>query len=290
MSITPPPPLMPRITGGKGKKWCFTLNNYTEDERNAIVCFIKTNCSYGIVGREVGEHGTPHLQGFIYLTKSLLLSQLKRELSERCHFERARGTNHENRRYCSKDGSFEEFGRCDGASAQPSFNAASQDFIRHMDAGGSIREYMEQYPHRWIMSGTTMLRNYLRSKEPVERPNVECEWIWGLPGVGKSRRAHQENPKAYVKDSRSIWWNGYMFEKKVIIDDFGPKGIDVNHLLRWLDRYPMYVQTKGGMCALLATKFVITSNFSPEECFKLDDGRDHPQLDALIRRMKITHM
>jgi len=281
---------MPSKPGGKGFKWCFTLNNYTEDERSAIICFIKANCSYGIVGREIGESGTPHLQGFIYLAKPVLLSQLKRELSERCHFERARGNNWENRRYCSKDGNFEEFGRCDGAPTKPSFDAASEAFIRHMDAGGTIRSYMDKYPHRWIMSGTTMLRNYLRSKEPVERPSVDCEWIWGAPGIGKSRRAHQENPKAYVKDSRSIWWNGYMFEKEVIIDDFGLKGIDINHLLRWMDRYPMYVQTKGGMCALLATKFVITSNFPPEDCFKLDDGRDHPQLDALIRRLKITHM
>lgn len=273
-----------------GKKWCFTLNNYSEDERSAVLCFIKANCSYGIVGREVGETGTPHLQGFIYLAHTKSLSALKRECSERSHFERARGNNLENRRYCSKDGDFEEFGKCSGTPDKPYFNAASQDFIRHMDAGGSIREYMDQYPHRWIMSGTTMLRNYQRSRKPIERPNIEAEWIWGKPGTGKSRRAHKENPEAYCKEARSIWWNGYLYEKEVIIDDFGIKGIDINHLLRWMDRYPMYVQNKGGMTALYATKFVITSNFPPEDCFKLDDGRDHPQLDALIRRLKITHM
>jgi len=31
----------------------------------------------------------------------------------------------------------------------------------------------------------------------------------------------------------------------VIIDDFGPNGIDINHLLRWFDRYKCLVENKG---------------------------------------------
>jgi len=81
-----------------------------------------------------------------------------------------------------------------------------------------------------------------------------------------------------------------MLEKEVIIDDFGPKGIGINHLLRWFDRYRCYIETKGDIVPLHATQFIVTSNFKPEECFKDDDGGPHPQIEALRSRMKITHV
>lgn len=81
-----------------------------------------------------------------------------------------------------------------------------------------------------------------------------------------------------------------MLESDVIIDDFAPKGIDINHLLRWFDRYKCTVETKGDMVPLHATKFIVTSNFPPEGCFKDEDGGTHPQMPALRRRIKVTHM
>jgi len=76
-----------------------------------------------------------------------------------------------------------------------------------------------------------------------------------------------------------------MLEKEVIIDDFGPNSIDINHLLRWFDRYKCLVETKGGMVPLYADKFIITSNFTPEEIYTSQDGIVHKQLPALVRRV-----
>jgi len=108
--------------------------------------------------------------------------------------------------------------------------------------------------------------------------------------VGKSRLAHEELPEAYIKDPRTKWWNGYMLETSVIIDDFGPLGIDINHLLRWFDRYKCLVETKGGMIPLYATTFIVTSNFTPEDVFKDKEGVPHVQTPALERRLVIEHM
>lgn len=80
-----------------------------------------------------------------------------------------------------------------------------------------------------------------------------------------------------------------MLEKTVIIDDFGPKGIDMNHLLRWFDRYKCNVEVKGGMVPLHADTFIVTSNFSPSECFRLENGEEHPQIAALLRRISVEH-
>lgn len=59
-------PTIPAKAGRKGRlvqNWCFTLNNYTDEE---IEVFKKAarDCSYAIIGKEVGESRTPHLQGF----------------------------------------------------------------------------------------------------------------------------------------------------------------------------------------------------------------------------------
>lgn len=83
-----------------------------------------------------------------------------------------------------------------------------------------------------------------------------------------------------------------MLEVDCIIDDLGPKGIDINHLLRWFDRYKCTVETKGDMVPLYVTKFIVTSNFSPEEVYKNEDDCSipHVQMPALRRRMKVTHM
>jgi len=108
--------------------------------------------------------------------------------------------------------------------------------------------------------------------------------------VGKSRRAHEELRNAYVKDPRTKWWNGYLGEKECIIDDFGPQGIDINHLLRWFDRYKCMVENKGGMMPLLCDKFIVTSNFHPVDVYKDKEGVIHPQTDALVRRLEIIEI
>lgn len=97
---------------------CFTINNYTEDER--VVFFNKLqfhhldgHVKYAIVGSEVGQNGTPHLQGFIHLDdKNIGLRQWREYFGElsRAHIENARGTDGDNREYCSKDGDFFELG------------------------------------------------------------------------------------------------------------------------------------------------------------------------------------
>jgi len=54
-------------TTSRAKHWVFTLNNYTEEEVNALVSLGNSgiDCTYLIYGRETGDSGTPHLQGFI---------------------------------------------------------------------------------------------------------------------------------------------------------------------------------------------------------------------------------
>lgn len=92
-------------------RWVFTLNNYSEEEQARIRDFAGSDIvKYLIFGREVGDSGTPHLQGFAHFKEPKSLNWLRAHFSDRAHFEKARGSFKANRTYCSKDGDFEEFG------------------------------------------------------------------------------------------------------------------------------------------------------------------------------------
>lgn len=108
----------------------------------------------------------------------------------------------------------------------------------------------------------------------------------GTTGTGKSYRAWQEaGDDAYAKDPRSKFWCGYQSQENVIIDEFRG-GIDISHLLRWLDRYPVRVEVKGSSTPLCARKIWITSNLPVEEWYP---GLDAASLDALRRRLIIEN-
>lgn len=114
----------------------------------------------------------------------------------------------------------------------------------------------------------------------------QCYVFWGRTGTGKSRRAWAEaGMEAYCKDPRTKFWCGYQGERSVVIDEFRG-GIDVAHLLRWLDRYPVRVEVKGSSRPLAAESIWITSNLDPRLWYPEIDSET---LNALLRRLNITH-
>lgn len=273
--------------------WCFTWNNYPDGFEEEFEAKLRSNCAYFIYGREVGANGTRHLQGYLRLKASNTFQFVKSEcLNSFCHVEKARGAAGVNRRYCSKDGVFVEYGKCPGVKDTKSRDELAKEFRRNLDEDrdSGLVNFADANPGVWYFSGHNLLRNYLRIVPACARPDIRVVWLWGPPGVGKSRRAHEELSGGYIKDPRTKWWNGYTLQREAIIDDFGPNGIDINHLLRWFDRYKCYVEVKGDMVPLCVEKFYVTSNFEPSECFKDKDGVVHPQMDALYRRIVVEHM
>jgi len=281
---------MPR-TEPHYKHCSFTLNNYVEEEDvPRITAWFEEAAKYWIIGREVGESGTPHLQGYASFRGRHTFSYVRSKLGSRCHIESSRGTARQNREYCSKDGNFVEGGSINEGKSGNTRDEQAKLFMAAVERGDKgVVEFANSFPGAFIYSGSNMLRNALSLRVPCERPDINVRWIFGAPGVGKSKLAHETLPEAYIKDPRTKWWNGYLLQKDVIIDDFGPNGIDINHLLRWFDRYKCIVETKGGMVALYATNFIVTSNFHPRDIFKFGD-EVNPQLPALERRIVLEEM
>lgn len=95
----------------RAKHWCFTLNNYEAVDTARLSALINNcnECVYIIFGKEVGENGTPHLQGFVSFSTRFRFTQVSNLIGRAAHVEVARNVP-QSIQYCKKDNDFYEFG------------------------------------------------------------------------------------------------------------------------------------------------------------------------------------
>ena len=89
------------------RRWAFTFNNYTKNDYEKLIIWLKTNAKLWIVGKEVGKNTkTHHLQGYLEFnhprTKYSILKQFPSMF-----IDKAKGNKEQNYLYCKKDGNFE---------------------------------------------------------------------------------------------------------------------------------------------------------------------------------------
>lgn len=160
------------------------------------------------------------------------------------------------------------------------------DEIAEMVKTESLMTIADTFPSQFIRyhRGITELQRLHHSQMRDPTSPVTVEWWFGPTGTGKSRDAFMTLPGAYVKMANNKWWDGYLGETEVIMDDYRPGMCPFNELLRLLDRYPMRVELKGSSMPLSATHFVITTTKRPEILWM---GRTEEDLNQLIRRISI---
>lgn len=97
--------------------WCFTCNNYSEDDETSIARVSEgSRISYVIYGREVGTSGTPHLQGYVQFSKQTSMRTALKVLGIQAHMSPTRSPARA-LEYCKKEGNWVEFG------TPPTFNS-----------------------------------------------------------------------------------------------------------------------------------------------------------------------
>lgn len=114
---TPTPTTNNKNDGARrGTRWAFTINNWTEDEQQQLrgLVGLQHGVRYIIWGRERGDNGTPHLQGYLELHDKKRLGGVKALPGmARSHLELARLAGTNNIEYCKKgkgEDEWEEYG------------------------------------------------------------------------------------------------------------------------------------------------------------------------------------
>jgi len=131
-------------------RWCFTWNNPPAGYEQ-VLAFDEDVFKYLVYGRELGESGTFHLQGFAVFNTNKRFNAAKRHLGgDSVHVEVANGTSVQASEYCKKDGNFEEFGRLPNEQGRRTdldeFFEWGADFIRENGRAPSSPECAKLKP------------------------------------------------------------------------------------------------------------------------------------------------
>lgn len=139
----------------KAKHWAFTLNNYTQQDVDRLST-LPPQCIYVIYGKELGQNGTPHLQGHVSYSKRVYFNIVKAFVSDRAHIEAARNCN-ASIEYCKKDGDYVEHGemptgggnRNDLAAFKEAVKAGMTSLVElrehHSDIYGRMPRFVLEY-------------------------------------------------------------------------------------------------------------------------------------------------
>jgi len=265
------------------RRICFTWNNYPLDAEDQLRCFAeRKSIVYMVVGREQGESGTPHLQGYMHLKHPITFSALKRLLPS-LHFERARGSGSDNLTYCSKDGDFFELGEmpADRVSAGQA-TAETWRSILSAAESGNWKWIKREYPRIWISFRERLISMRVPRTSVIDG-DTENEWWVGPTGSGKSRLGWDKYGTICYQKMLNKWWDGYDAQDVVIIEEWSPKNeVTASALKIWADRYPFTAQIKGGVLQKIRPKkIIVISNYRLVDCFP--DSRD---CEPIMRRFR----
>lgn len=264
------------------RSWCFTLNNYSEADEQFLKDLEK---KYLVFGREVGESGTPHLQGFITFNGPKRFPAVKK-LMPKAHWEQAVASDAGN--YCMKDRSYYLEDNRKTQGKREDLRAATQLAISE-----GREALLANLPHMYVkyhggFDKLVLMKSNKRSWVPT------VYWIYGPTGVGKTRWVHQEEDEdnLWVSMSTLRWWDGYESQSAVLLDDLRGENVAFDYLLRILDRYQFMVQVKGGCRQLVARRIYITAPISPREMYgEAKGGFTNEDIGQLLRRItKVIHV
>lgn len=266
------------------KNWCFTINNYTDVELQALAqkateSLESGSLCYLVYGREVGSEGTPHLQGFVSFCKRKTLNAVRAIIS-RAHLEAARGTPSQAAQYCKKDGDYKEFGKCPAGRGHRS---DLESLVARISEGATSKEIATEFPGQYIRYRNA-INAHIADQLGERQWESDVRVLWGRTGTGKTRKVFDSHERStiYVHPGDS-WFNGYEGQEVALFDDFNGSEFKLAYFLKILDRYPMKVPIKGGFVNWLPKIIYITSNKDPADWYRnaLPEHRD-----AMFRRIK----
>lgn len=278
----------------KGRGWCFTINNFSGQDIQRVKDLIMSDyVKAGIAETEHVEEGegTPHIQGYLYYADRTTRAKIFRLLGGKAHVELQRGTIKQNLKYCSKEENvFVEKGM------NMNITPGDDVFLKMYEDMKVLttEQFEEKYPKFWTMHREKVMQvmiDHAMKKVAdfggdLHEKNI---WLWGAPGLGKSRwAALQGSYEEIFKKNFNKWWDGYnlLSTKIVIIEDYPcvPSGNAlVQHVKIWGDRYPFQGECKGSHLMVEPGRFflIITSNYPIDRCFENEED-----IRAIKRRFK----
>lgn len=255
--------------------------------------------SYIIFQQEETKTDRKHWQIYVEFTNKVRPDKVKKYFNDNAaHCELRRGTAQEAANYCRKK---------DSAIANTQFEAGviSKAKVNQMDdlrefiqKGASISQVADQHTGMFLRYNKSIdrlisMRDYTQavSYKPIQ---VIC--LYGPPGCGKTRYVHDFVThnyagimfSKYYEKGQPSWWDGYVDQKVILIDDFEGDA-PINELLQLLDGYGhnKLWPIKGSFIKINPEIVMFTSNSHPRQWYAASQSAN--KVDALLRRFTSIH-
>lgn len=212
------------MTNEAESDWCFTINNFTEADVEMLGQWAK-DCKILVCSKEVGDSGTPHIQGRVKFRRNYRLTGLKK-LHSRANWSKTKATA--DSIYCIKEGS-DVLHNVDNRrqGARNELAVACQA----MKDGASMHSLCMNHTEVMVKFGVGMQRVMKRLRSEPDKVYFGpyrwrhiTDWsvthvICGTAGMGKTQfaRAHFEKPYIVshidmVKDFDPDVYDGIVFD------------------------------------------------------------------------------
>lgn len=269
----------------QSKRWTFTWNNPGDSRPH----YDAPQMDYLVYQGEVGAQQTPHIQGYVRFSSRKRLAQVKRILgTEAVHCEIARGTEEDNRNYCTKPetrawGPIEHgtYQQEEGRQGRRSDLTKACEMIKKGEPLSAVAADCSETFVRYH-NGLIKLQATTAPLPPLER-TVQVLVLWGPTGTGKTHRALTSHPDAYVACAGRDPWGMYRGQKAVIFDEFDYRRWSIQDMNRYLDKWRCQLDARYNDRYAEWTHVVICTNLDPFQFWPDEPNQNLRQ--AFFRRI-----
>lgn len=265
----------------------FVINNYTPEDVERVKDMTAKAVRAGL---EVGEQGTPHIQGAVVWNYAKTFKHAQQALCGKdgaCWTQKMQGTWDE-QQYCLKDGEVIRDDPYEDKQGKRNDLIAFRDAIKR---GATDAELCEEHP------GPTMkfqrfvgfARNaYEVAPDALPRGSKQMGiWIWSsTPNMLKTTWVATHFPDHYEKSS-DRWWCDYEDQEVVLVDEPTPSWYCAfwNAMKIWCQEKPFRAQRGVGLGKKMIRfkRLFVCANHSPEEYFNGPAGKPSSWDEALFK-------
>ncbi len=144
----------------------------------------------------------------------------------------------------------------------PGFVAGNLQRLEYAERWYRGRHHVHRVPHQ--AGDGRSIPWMVRTLVLVGQPGAGKSY-WGLnskPGGGGDGTTHSV---ALSRGSNQLWWNGYIGQRRILIDEFEGKSLTVTAFNRITDDKPLQVEVKGGFVNADWVEVVVTTNNHPRK-------------------------
>lgn len=219
-----------------------------------------------LIGFEVGEKGTQHIQGVFQFNQPKLFNTLRKYFKNN-HIEKIHDLN-ASINYCKKSNDYMEFGEITKQGQRTDIEAFTQAIV----AGYSDIELLTEFPSQTqrYLHNIDKIRQMILTEfyQKNLRHNLKVIFISGDAGVGKTRYIyvrHNITDIYRVSDYKNPFDN-YKGQKILVLDEYNNQ-LNIQLLLNILDIYPLLLPARYNDKWACYEQVYVISNYDFNDLF-----------------------